>query len=635
MNLKEKLCLLGFVSKIMAAHFAVVSFNGKCKLSVGDTTYSMSPELECPNLYTASVDVPVNSKYKYICGGKEDVERTLYGETTHNELFGRALTSYKMPEFSYPDSEPWSRSIGRTELFDPSYVPIVIIDTDKEFFVNASGGKFNKITFILKDNVFSFNNVYSSCKNDDEDKFQFKIALGGDDNIYNRNVFKFRPSAYDPTLIRQILYGDIAHAIGNPAHESVAARVYHSDGTGIGLYVLQEDTTTESFIKTAFYGRSDGSIRDYKLSPIYDCSTGADFNPDDPHQLGSFQNDESELTDFKIELKEMMRKLVAADVSNPDEMKNIDENFLDLDTLLKAIALEYLAGHWDSYWFLTSNFVTYHPAEETEGTLYNYSKYKYYFIDQDFDQTWSVGMNDRLDPVTFPTKQYTEFVNKDADFWKKINYDEIAEPGTRVIINHLIGCDGLSTCYTKDLFEKHLKSIVKYIFNPDAMGEKVNGYKERLDEEMEWDTSLTRLHKGTLGHYHFTYKDFIRGLETGVTSSYGIMDWTRIISDTVCNQFNMACGSNPSSEVNDSINDSIDDSINDSTTSSDDVASAEADDFNPVDETISSNEAISNPLNSGEDEKPMTKVSNSSEAIKNKISLSFILFTIALTFVLN
>jgi len=319
----------------------------------------------------------------------------------------------------------------------------------------------------------------------------------------------------------------------------------------------------------------------------------------------------------------MMRKLVDADVTNPDEMKNIDENFLDLDTLLKAIALEYLAGHWDSYWFLTSNFVTYHPAEETEGSLYNYSKYKYYFIDQDFDQTWSVGMNNRLDPVTFPTKQYTEFVGKDADYWKSVNYDEIAEQGTRVIINHLIGCDGLSTCYTKELFEKHLKSIVKYIFNPDALGKRVDGYRERLDEEMKWDTSLTRLHKGTISIYHFTYEDFIRGLETGVTSSYGIMDWTRIISDTVCKQFNMECGSNASPEVNDF------------TTSSDDViAAAEADDFNPADEIISSNEASNNPLNSGEDQNPMTNVTNSG-AMKNKTTLSFILFTIALTFVLN
>jgi len=105
----------------------------------------------------------------------------------------------------------------------------------------------------LKDSVFSFNKIPSSGKNGDENKFQFKITLPGE-GIYHRNVLKFRPSSYDPVFFRQILYGDIAHAIGNPAHESVTARVYQSDGTGIGLYVLQEDCTTESFIKTAFYG---------------------------------------------------------------------------------------------------------------------------------------------------------------------------------------------------------------------------------------------------------------------------------------------------------------------------------------------------------------------------------------------
>jgi len=619
MNFKGKLYLLGLVSKIMAAHFAVVSFNGKCKLSVGGTTYAMAPSLECSKLYTASVDVPINSKYKYICGDKEDVERTLTGDTTHNELFGRALTSYRMPEFVYPASEPWTRSIGRTELFDPSYVPIVIVDTEKDFFVNASGGTFKKITFVLKDNVFTFNNVKASCKNDDEDKFQFRITLRGDDSIYHRNILKFRPSAYDPTLIRQILYGDIAHAIGNPAHESVAARVYHSDGTGIGLYVLQEDTTTESFIRTAFYGKSDGSIDNYNLSPIYDCSTGADFNPDDPHHLAAFQNLNSDLTDLKIDLKEMMKKLVDADVSSPDQMKNIDENFLDLNTLLKAMALEYLAGHWDSYWFLTSNFVTYHPDEETEGTQYNYSKYKYYFVDQDFDQTWSIGMNGRLNPETFPTKRYTEFVGKDTSYWHSINPDENAEPGTRVIINKLIGCDGLPSCYTKELFENHLKSIVKYIFNPAALGKKVDSYKERLDEEIKWDTSLTRLHKASSPQYHFTYNDFIRGFESGVSSSYGIMDWTRIICDTVCQQFNMAYETNPTfSDSSPLVYKSVEP-----------TAGSITDDVN---EAVSSNEA--NSLNSGKDQTPMANANEESGSVKNGISMALILFAAILSFVL-
>jgi len=604
MILKSKLFILGFVSKIFAAQFSVVSFNGSCKLSIDDKTYSMEQHSKCSKLYTTSVDVPLKTKYKYICGGKEDVERILTEETTHNELFGRALTVYDMPEFNYPDSDKWGRTIGRTELFDPSYVPIVIVDTNKDFFVEAGGDDFEKMTFILKDNVFVFNDVETSTKNDDEDKFQIKISLKGDDNIYHRNEFKFRPSAYDPTFIRQILYGDIAHAIGNPTHESISVRVYHTDGTGIGLYVLQEDVTTESFIRSAFYGNSDGSIKDYKLSPIYDCSTGADFNPDDPHHLGGFQNLKDPF-DLKIELKDMMKKLAEADVTNEDQIKNIDENWLDIDTILKALALEYLAGHWDSYWFLTSNFVTYHPAEETEGTQYNYSKYKYYFVDQDFDQTWSVGMHEKLDPINFPMKPYTDFVGRSESYWKDVNSNENGEPGTRVIVNKLIGCNGLETCPTKVRFENHLKSIVKYIFNPVALGKKVNGYKERLDEEMQWDTSLTRLHKGTRGIYNFTYKNFVDGMETGVSSYYGIMDWTTIMADTVCKQFNMQYN----------------------TDSSDSSKS------NGSNSAIGQN---ANTANAGSNQNPLSNANadDKNEANKNKVSMTLSIFTIILSFAL-
>ena len=304
----------------------------------------------------------------------------------------------------------------------------------------------------------------------------------------------------------------------------------------------------------------------------------------------------------------MMRKLADIDITNNDHINNINENWLDLDTLLKAVALEYLAGHWDSYWFLTSNFVTYHPAEETAGEKYDHSKYKYYFVDQDFDQTWSVGMNEKLEPEIFPTKRYTEFVGKDASYWKSVNRYEDAEPGTRVIIDKLIGCDGLDTCPTKVKFENHLKSIVKYIFNPEDLGRKVNGYKERLDEEMKWDTSLTRLHKGTKGTYHFTYNDFINGIEYGVSSSYGIMDWTKIMADTVCQQFNMVYGSNSEEPVNQN-----DQSMND---------------------TIANNVLNSNNVNTSPNQDKTMPNSDSAAMSIHNISMTFTIFILFLSFVL-
>jgi len=539
MNYKSKLFILGLVSQIYAAKFSVVSFDGPCKLSVNGQQIEMTqPDAAVP-LYTTNVDVASNTTYRYICGGKEDVERTLVGDNTHNELVGRQKTITDMPEFGFPNKKPWTRSIGRTELFDPTYVPIVILDGgDPDFYTHANGKdstNFGKVTFILKDNFFKFNNIHATGKNYDENKFQFEVSLPGD-GIYYRTDLKFRPSSFDPVFFRQILYGDIAHAIGNPAHESVAARVYLSDGRGFGLYVLQENCASESFLRTAFYANPDGSLDEMPESAYYDCSTGADFNPNT--ELPGFKSNYGE-SDPKNELLEMTKKLVQVDVMNAESVKEFDENWLELDTLFRALALEYLGGHWDSYWYMTSNFVVYHPPAETEGPQWMWNKLRFYFIDQDFDQTFGSNMKEEYDAPNYPNKPYNTYINQDEAFWKTMNIKEEYEPGTRILLNKFLGCDGQAEeCITKTYFENHLKDIVQHIFNPVAIGRKVEGYKKRLSDEIRWDTQLTRLHKGESSKFHFTYDDFIGNIDHGVGAfPYGIMDWTEKIANTVCQQF--------------------------------------------------------------------------------------------------
>jgi len=545
MNYKSKLFILGLVSQIYAAKFSVVSFDGPCKLSVNGQQFEMTqPDAAVP-LYTTNVDVASNTSYKYICGGKEDVERTLVGDNTHNELVGRQKTVTNMPEFGFPTKTPWTRSIGRTELFDPTYVPIVILDGGEQDFYTHANDKysttFGKMTFVLKDNVLSFDNIRAEGKNYDEDKFQFKVTLPGE-GIYSRTVFKFRPSSYDPVFFRQMLYGDIAHAIGNPAHESVAARVYLSDGRGFGLYVLQEDCTTPSFIRSAFYANPDKTPGVMPAGPIYDGSTGADFNSNT--DLNGFISSDG-VADYKIELLEMTKQLANLNVMDVDAVRNFNENWLELDTLFRALALEYLGGHWDSYWLMTTNFVVYHPPAETEGPEWMWSKLKFYFIDQDFDQTWGSNMKASYDGPNYPNKPYTEYLNKGELFWKTLNQDVVnsegvlLEPGTRILLDKFLGCDGQAQeCVTKTYFDDYLKSIVQHIFNPVAIGRKVQGYKERLEEEVFWDTQLERMWKSPRAQFHFTYDDFVTNIERGVGAfPYGIMDWTEKIANTVCQQF--------------------------------------------------------------------------------------------------
>jgi len=244
---------------------------------------------------------------------------------------------------------------------------------------------------------------------------------------------------------------------------------------------------------------------------------------------------------LKEELLEMTRQIHILDINNAEDIKNLDENWLELDTLLRALALEYLAGHWDSYWFLTTNFITYHPAEETEGTKWNYSKYKYYFIDQDFDQTWGIGMGQQLDPLNFPKKSYKEFIGLD---WAHLNNDSF-DSHTRVIVDKLIGCastDKDAKCTTKSYFESHLKSIVQHIFNPVALGGRIDAYKERLRPEVVWDTEeVVRQHVGTKKLYDFKVSDFDGNIESGNYLGslvfWGLKDWIKERADSVCKEF--------------------------------------------------------------------------------------------------
>jgi len=539
------LILLASYAKARVVDFSVIAFcNTSVQLNVNGGIVDLTKEAQDIPLWKASHEVGDNDiSYYYICDGNgENVTHTLASSetTTHNELFNREKTIYTLPKFGYPNTKKWDRSLGPTELFDETYIPTFIFYDYGNFFIKGTTSHtFSKVVAILKDNYFVFNDIPSSGKNGDENKFQFRITLPGD-GIYHRTVLKFRPSSYDPVFFRQMLYSDIAHAIGNPAHENVAARIYQSDGVGIGLYVLQEDCTTESFIKTAFYGnKEDGSILPYTKSVIYDCSTGADFNYYDPNWLGAFQND---TYDLKIELKEMTRQIDILDINNAEQIKNLDENWLELDTLLRALALEYLAGHWDSYWFLTTNFIVYHPAEETEGTEWNYSKYKYYFIDQDFDQTWGIGMAEQFDPLNFPKKSYKDYVNLD---WANLNNDSF-DSHTRVIIDKLIGCGSTNrdaTCITRTYFESHLKSIVQHIFNPVALGGRIDAYKERLRPEVIWDTEeVVRQHQGTIRLYDFKVSDFDSNIESGNYLNslvyWGLKDWIKERADSVCLEFN-------------------------------------------------------------------------------------------------
>jgi len=481
--------------------------------------------------FMGTAEASVGAKYHYISDTDEEkFEREFKGELkdrTYNDFFNREITVKEMFQFGFPNSKKWERSLGKQELFDDTYIPTIIVDGGLNFFQTAplNTTTVPRVTFFLKDNVHYYTEVPLACKNRNEDKFQVRFGLPNDANGKNplkRNILKLRASSEDPAFMRQLIYSDILHAIGNPTHESVTCRVY-SDGVGIGVYVLQEDVTTKSFVRSAFYGNEKTgkiSVSNKDLGTPLDCSTGADFQLDGSYS--SFKAGENESNEKIVGLIQAMNDV---DVNNESALNEFSKKWFDLDIFFKALAVEYLAGHWDSYWYYTTNFVMYDDPSESSAT-----NTKYYFVDQDFDLTWGCGLSDsiNLDGKDFPKQSYKKDVNRT---W---NIGESDGPHRYAVDKFLSG--GL----TQGMFEAYLVAIVKHIFNPVAMRAKVDAYKERIRPELEWEYSIPRQYSSNNAKkYDFNIEDFDTGIEEGGRRhAWGIMDWTQMRADAVAQEFN-------------------------------------------------------------------------------------------------
>jgi len=499
-----------------------VTFNGKTLNMMAIDDYS--------RVHTVSAICPDNDfEYSYTVDGQpEGFTRTLPKGvlTTHIEFLGRKETLSPLKGMGYPEDKPlWKRSIGKTSVFDDSYIPTVIIDEgSRNFFITGNDTwTLTRFTLVLKDEVFTETNVPTKAQNRYQDKFQWRIKL--ENKIHKRRVFKFRANPSDPTFYRQSLYTDAVAAVGNPVHNQIIVRVYLSDGTPIGLYLMIEVTSSKSFIKSQFYGNEKTgkiTVPETGLGYPLDCSTGADFKLGGPFY--AFQYSEGENND---KIKYLTDAMHALDVTNEEEVKKFSREWFDLDVFFRSLAFEYLTGDWDSYWMLTTNFVMYDaPEESTDKT------YKYYFIDQDFDLTFGIGLPDKINIYgeAFPSQSYKTMVNRT---WSIEAYDG---PNREAIDLFLRGG------YTKTMFENHLIDIVKHVFNPVALGRRLEEYTRRYTSEVEWDYGIQRLHIGAdpnKTRYVWNMNDYYENMEYTKKESvdWGLKQWIKMRAQAVANEF--------------------------------------------------------------------------------------------------
>jgi hypothetical protein len=510
-------------------NFSLITFGSQVTVTIGDNVVQLNPVDNFSRVFSVSATCPDEVfQYTYtVDGNLEGFTRTLpAGElSTHNEFFGRQETISPLKDLGYPADKPqWVRSLGKTETFDDSYIPTVILDSgSREYFINGNDTyTLGRFTIILKDSIFTETNVPTKAQNRYEDKFQWRIKL--QNKLNKRKVFKFRASPNDPVFYRQCLYADVIRAIGNPVHNQIIVRAYLDDGTPIGLFVMIEVTASNSFIKSQFYGNENsGKIHAPKeLGYSLDCGMGTDFVPGGDYSAIKFEEGQSSER-FGL----LSSAMDALDTNDAEAVKQFSKEWFDVDIFLKFMAMEYLTAHWDSYWMLETNFVLYDdPLESGNG------KYKFYFIDQDYDLTFGLNIPEELNTVgnDFPTQSYKDLVNANLQLNQSVKTN-------RVAIDKF-----LKQGVTVQMFENHLIDIVKHVFNPVALGRRIEEYNRRYASEIEWDYSIERLHIGAdplKTRYVWNYNDYLENLESTpkLSTPWGLKQWIDMRAESVAAEF--------------------------------------------------------------------------------------------------
>jgi len=253
------LCLGTAYSRVV--NFKVIAFGSKVQVKIEKKTYTLKLDKNDDILYIGKISkAPEGAfNYQYIVDGvKEPFTRKCdtKTKTTFIEFYGRKDTTKKLKTFSYPNGQ-WNKSIGKTPLFDESYIPTIHMTgkTVDQLMKKPTNKYFNieKITFYLKNSKKVASNVKINPKNWGFAKFQMRMQLNQKDNIEGRTLFKLRNGGEDPLNMRQLIYGNINQAIGIPTIKSVMVRVYYNKKPA-GFYTLQEEAFSDSFVKAEFHG---------------------------------------------------------------------------------------------------------------------------------------------------------------------------------------------------------------------------------------------------------------------------------------------------------------------------------------------------------------------------------------------
>jgi hypothetical protein len=383
-----------------------------------------------------------------------------------------------------------------SSLFDENHVSKIFIelpaDSLQEMFDNLVNDYYYHAKFVFDDGVVrdTLENVGLRLRGNTSltaKKKSFKISFN--EYVAGREYQQVRKlnllgSHNDPTMIREKLFYDVWDKAGQPARRGSFVQLYVNH-VYRGLYANMEEIDKQ-WLSRAF-GNNEGNL--------YKCTWPADLAYIDNNEASYkaiVNNPTSRAYDLTTnETEDDYSRFVEliAQLNRP-----VDANFatnisaiLNVQSVLKGLALDVATGNWDDYFYNKNNYYLYD----------NTATGRFEFLTFDTDNTFGV-----------------DWLGKD---WSKRNCLQwLPTQQQRPLASKLLAVPAFFNQYVH-----YLDSITRFVTHPDSIFSKIDYYHQLITpaavadtyRSLDWGYDLSDFHNGFTqtidGHTPYGIKPFL------------------------------------------------------------------------------------------------------------------------------
>lgn len=276
----------------------------------------------------------------------------------------------------------------------------------------------------------------------------------------------------DPSIIRSKISWDIFSEIGLPAPRANHVKLYINDEF-YGLYINVEHID-EEFVQDRF-GSNAGNL--------YKCLWPADFSfrTTNPKSY-KFISGGRRVYDLKTnrdedDYSDLAFIITFFETASDTRFEREIEDYLNVDGLLRWMAVDILTGNWDNYWYNQNNFYLYNNPVDN----------RFEFIPYDYDNTLGIdflGQN---------------WATRDINSWAPSGQNR---PLTRRI---------LEVKEYKNRLNFYLDRFTTEIFTEDALFTEIDRIKLLVQSAAGADTYRTQDYGFSLSDYHNSFDEALGG----------------------------------------------------------------------------------------------------------------------------